>query len=55
MGKNVKTNRNTLKVISKYKTNGEAFQEILQRTITNKKIKNYRIIAKEMVTDEPNL
>lgn len=48
-------NRNTLKVISKYKTNGDTFQEILQRTMNNKKIDNYRIIVKESLKDEQNL
>lgn len=48
-------NQSPLKVINKYKTNGETFQKILQRTINNKKINNYRIIAKEILRDEQNL
>lgn len=50
-----KINQSPLKVINKYKTSGEEFQEILQRTINNKKINNYRIIAKESLTDEQDL
>lgn len=47
--------KNPIKVINKYKTNGEGFQEVLQRTINNKKINNYRIIVKERLTDEQDL
>ncbi len=55
MGNIKEINQNMLKVINKYKINGETFQEILQRTINNKKIDNYRIIAKESLKDEQNL
>ncbi len=48
-------NQNMLKVINRYKINGETLQEILQRTINNKKIDNYRIIAKERLTNEQDL
>ena len=47
--------KNPPTVINKYKNNGEDFQVVLQRTIQNKKINNYRIIAKESLTDEQNL
>ncbi|MDO5397996.1 MAG: hypothetical protein Q4G33_08685 [bacterium] len=53
---NVKAiNQNTLKVINKYKTNGEEFQKVLKYTINNRKINHYRIIVKERMADEQNL
>ena len=55
MSKDIEVKQNTLKVINKYKNNGEDFQVVLQRTLQNKKINNYRIIAKERFTDEQNL
>ncbi len=47
--------KNPPTVINKYKNNGEDFQVVLQRTLQKKKINNYRIIAKERLTDEQDL
>lgn len=55
MSKDIEIKQNSPKAINKYKNNGEDFQVILQRTLQNKKINNYRIIAKERIDNEQKL